>query len=107
MTGESEQPRQVAALLQQEIERLRREGIDPEIFRLVKNQMYGETLGSMEQPDEAAEDAADACLKGRTLAEEIEALAALTVQDADALLRTALREDNRAYVQIDPAEDGD
>ena len=44
---------------------------------------------------------------GRTLAEEIEALAALTVQDADALLRTALREENRAYVQIDPAEDGD
>ena len=106
-TGESEQPRQVVALLQQEIERLRRDGIDPEIFRLVKNQMYGETLGSMEQPDEAAEDAADACLKGRTLAEEIEALAALTVQDADALLRTALREETRAYVQIDPAEDGD
>ena len=106
-TGESEQPRQVAALLQQEIERLRRDGFDPEIFRLVKNQMYGETLGSMEQPDEAAEDAADACLKGRTLAEEIEALAALTVQDADELLRTALREETRAYVQIDPAEDGD
>ena len=106
-TGESEQPRQVAALLQQEIERLRRDGFDPEIFRLVKNQLYGETLGSMEQPDEAAEDAADACLKGRTLAEEIEALAALTVQDADELLRTALREETRAYVQIDPAEDGD
>ena len=69
----------MVTLLQQEIERLRREGFDPEIFRLVKNQMYGETLGSMEQPDDAAEDAADACLKGRTLAEEIEALAVLTV----------------------------
>ena len=32
------------------------------------------------------------------------ALAALTVEDANALLQTALREENRAYVQIDPAE---
>ena len=43
-------------------------------------------------------------LKGRTLADEIAALAALTVEDANALLQTALREENRAYVQIDPAE---
>jgi len=35
---------------------------------------------------------------------EIAALAALTVEDANALLQTALREENRAYVQIDPAE---
>ena len=35
---------------------------------------------------------------------EIDALAALTVEDANALLQTALREENRAYVQIDPAE---
>jgi hypothetical protein len=26
------------------------------------------------------------------------------VEDANALLQTALREENRAYVQIDPAE---
>ena len=32
------------------------------------------------------------------------ALAALTVDDANELMRTALREENRAYVQIDPAE---
>lgn len=106
-TGESEQPRYVAQLLQQEIERLRKNGLDPEIFRLVKNQMYGDTLASLELPDEAAEDAADACLKGRTLAREIEALAGLTVQDADALLQTALRQENGAYVQIDPADSED
>ena len=52
----------------------------------------------------SAEEAAAAYLKGRTLADEIAALAALTVDDANELLRTALREENRAYVQIDPAE---
>ena len=58
----------------------------------------------VEAVDDAAEEAAAACLKGRTLADEIAALAELTVDDANALLRTALREENRAYVQIDPAE---
>ena len=94
--------REVAAMLQQEIERLRTEGIDPEVFLLVKNQMYGELLGDVETVDDAAEEAAAACLKGRTLADEIAALAELTVEDANALMKTALREENRAYVQIDP-----
>lgn len=101
-TGESETPRKVVELLQAEIERLRTEGIDPEVFLLVKNQMYGELLGDVETVDDAAEEAAAACLKGRTLADEIAALAALTVEDANALMKTALREENRAYVQIDP-----
>ena len=38
----------------------------------------------------------------RALADEIAALAELTVEDADALMQTALLEENRAYVQIDP-----
>ena len=103
-TGESDTPREVVDLLQAEIERMRRDGVDPEVFMLVKNQMYGELLGDVEAVDDAAEEAAAACLKGRTLADEIAALAELTVDDANALLRTALREENRAYVQIDPAE---
>ena len=85
-TGESDTPRQVVDLLQEEIERMRREGVDPEVFMLVKNQMYGELLGDVEAVDDAAEEAAAACLKGRTLADEIAALAALTVEDANALL---------------------
>ena len=103
-TGESDTPRKVVELLQEEIERMRRDGVDPEVFMLVKNQMYGELLGDVEAVDDAAEEAAAACLKGRTLADEIAALAELTVEDANALMKTALREENRAYVQIDPAE---
>ena len=52
--------------------------------------------------EDAAEDAAAACLRGCSLADEIAALAELTVEDADALMQTALLEENRAYVQIDP-----
>ena len=51
-TGESDTPRQVVDLLQEEIERMRREGVDPEVFMLVKNQMYGELLGDLEAVDD-------------------------------------------------------
>ena len=90
--------------LQEEIERMRREGVDPEVFMLVKNQMCGELLGDVEAVDDAAESRPRLPEAGRTLADEIAALAALTVEDANALMQTALREENRAYVQIDPAE---
>lgn len=101
-TGESSTPRAVADLLRQEIDRLRRDGIDPALFNLVKNQMYGELLGDVENVEDAAEEQAAAFLKGRTLADEIATLAALTVEDANELLQTALREENSAYVEIDP-----
>ena len=40
----------------------------------------------------------------RTLAQEIETLAALTVEDANAAFQTMLLDDNCAYVQINPQE---
>lgn len=101
-TGESSTPRQVADLVRTEIARLRREGVDPTLFRLVKNQMYGELLGDVESVEDAAEEQAAAFLKGRTLADEIDVLAAVTVEDINELLQTALQEENSAYVQIDP-----
>lgn len=104
-TGESTQPRKVADMVRTEIERLRRDGVDPELFRLAKHQMYGDLLGDMESAVDAAEEAAAACLKGRTLAEEVEVLASLTVEQMNELLQTALLEANSAYVEIDPQED--
>ena len=79
-------------------------GVDPELFTLVKNQMYGEMLADVENVDDAAEEMGMAFLKGRTLADEIETLAALTVDDVNKALQTMLLEENSAYIQIDPKE---
>lgn len=106
-TGESEHPRVVADLLRAEIARLRRDGVDPELFTLVKNQMYGEMLADVEGVEDAAEAMAAAFLHGYTLAEEVEALAALTVSDANAALQTMLQEDRAAYVEIEPQAAGE
>lgn len=106
-TGESEHPRVVVDLLRAEIARLRRDGVDPELFTLVKNQMYGEMLADVEGVEDAAEAMAAAFLHGYTLAEEVEALAALTVSDANAALQTMLQEDQAAYVEIEPQAAGE
>lgn len=106
-TGESEHPRVVADLLRAEIARLRRDGVDPELFTLVKNQMYGEMLADVEGVEDAAEAMAAAFLHGYTLAKEVEALAALTVSDANAALQTMLQEDRAAYVEIEPQAAGE
>lgn len=101
-TGESETPRAVADMVREEIKRLRREGVDPELFTLVKNQMYGEMLADLEGVEDAAEALASAHLRGNTLADEIEALATLTVADADAAMQSMLSEDRMTYVEIEP-----
>ena len=101
-SGESAVPREVVGLLGAEIERLRREGVAPDLFTLVKNQMYGEMLANVESVEDAAESMAGACLSGYTLAGEIEALATLTVQDANEALQHMLRPENAAYVEIQP-----
>ena len=93
--------------LRAEIARLRRDGVDPELFTLVKNQMYGEMLADVEGVEDAAEAMAAAFLHGYTLAEEVEALAALTVSDANAALQTMLQEDQAAYVEIEPQAAGE
>lgn len=103
-TGESETPRAVADMVREEIARMRREGVDPELFTLVKNQMYGEMLADLEGVEDAAEALASAHLRGNTLADEIEALAALTVADADAAMQSMLSEDRMTYVEIEPQQ---
>lgn len=102
-TGESTRPRQVAELVRQEIARLRCDGVDPELFTLVKNEMYGELLAILEGVENAAAQMTTAFLKGSTLEEQIATLAALTPADADEALRTMMLPENEAYVQIDPS----
>ena len=38
-------------MVRDEIARLRQNGVDPELFTLVKNQMYGEMLADVEHVD--------------------------------------------------------
>ena len=103
-TGESDCPEKVRELLLAEIDRLRAEGVDEELFRLNKNRMYGELIQDLEQVEDAAGAMANAFLHGCTVYDELRTLAALTKQDVDAALQTMLRRERCATVIIHPAE---
>ena len=101
-TGESDQPDTVRRLLQEEIERLRAEGVDREVFTLCKNEKYGQLVENLENVEDAASQMADFALLGQTVSQQVEMLAGLTAEDADAALQSILQPDRAAYVKILP-----
>ena len=103
-TGESDEPEKVRTLLLEEIERIRREGVDEELFTLCKNQMYGEMLEALESPTGAAGALVSNYLRRSTLEEGVQLLAALTKQEVDAALQTMLLPEHSATVTILPQE---
>lgn len=101
--GETSDPERVRALLLAEIDRLRSEGVPPELFTLCKNQMYGELVTDLENVDDVAAGMMNSFFRERTPAQEIAALAAMTVEDVDRALQRMLREENSATVIIRPS----
>ena len=92
-TGESDEPEKVRTLLLEEIERIRREGVDEELFTLCKNQMYGEMLEALESPTGAAGALVSNYLRSSTLEEGVHAA-----------LQTMLLPEHSATVTILPQE---
>lgn len=101
-TGETDEPERVRGMLLAEIERQRAEGVDEELFTLCKNQMYGEMLQDLENIEDAATALAGSFFRGRSLTEDLEALAGLTKADLDAALQTMLQPQRSATVVIQP-----
>ena len=101
-TGESDEPDTVKQMLLDEIERVRREGIDREVFTLCKNEKYGQLIENLENVEDSASQMADFALSGQTVVQQIEALAALTADDADAALQHILQPARMAMMYIEP-----
>ena len=102
--GETAKPEYVRELLLAEIDRLRKEGIDETLFKLCKNQLYGELISGLEAVDDVAAGLFSAHQRKRTPAQEIEALAAITKEDVQSALNTMLLEENSAVVIIRPVQ---
>ncbi len=102
-TGESDTPETVRDMLLEEIERVRAEGVDREIFTLCKSEMYGRLVENLESVEDAASQMADFAMLGQTVPRQIELLAGLTAAAADAALQKILRPERMAFVRILPA----
>lgn len=101
-TGECEDPETVRRLLLEEIERVRAEGVDREVFTLCKNEKYGQMIENFENVEDAAGQLADLALEGQSAAQQLSMLAGLTAGDADEALRRILSPERMATVYIQP-----
>ncbi len=101
--GETSEPEKVRELLLEEIARVKKDGVDPQVFALCKNMMYGELVSDLENIDDVASGMASAYFKNRSQADEIAALAVLEADDVNKALSSMLCENRSATVIIRPA----
>ena len=102
-TGESDNPDLAEQLLRQEILRVQREGVDPELFRLSKKMKYGELLDELDNAEDAAGMMADLAIRGRTVQDQLEVLGSLTPEEANAALKELFDPERSASVRLLPA----
>ena len=100
--GETPDPERLRGLLLDEIERVRRVGVDPELFRLCKNAMYGDLVRDLEGVESSASSMAAMFLRSVTTEDAAAALAALRPEDVNEALRTMLLPQRSTTVIIRP-----
>ena len=102
--GDSRDPEKVAEELKKEIARVREEGLDfMEFNRLVKA-AYGKAVMSYNDIDGLANELVSSYFEGYHLFEELELYRSMTVEEAEAQLRTQMVEQYSALSVVKPQE---
>ncbi len=104
LSGETKDPAQVEKRILEEIERLRQQGIDRELFEATRNAMYGEGVFQFDSVDDIATEAADCELKGHTVFDQLEIIVDVTAEEVEALLHQGFAEEQMARVLVLPGE---
>lgn len=100
-SGESRDPQTVAAIIQDEIGRLQREGISEKAFRRAQRSLYGDCVASLNSPSSIAGWVLDFALRGLELFTYIDALAELSREEVSEKL-AIFREDRSVLSIIRP-----
>ena len=102
--GESRDPDRVAQELYAEIDRLRREGIDPAAFAAARNAQYGQMVAGLNNVEECADMLVDDHLRGNPPFAMLDAAAKLTMEDVQALLRDGWHREASTLSVIVPSD---
>lgn len=94
--GESKDPDAVRAAIEEELARLRQEGIDPDAFEAAKNALYGRLVMACNDVDSCGDFLVSDYFYGREPFSLIDAAASLAVQSVQALLHGGLRRESSA-----------
>lgn len=103
LEGESNNPEQVRQLFLQEVQRLRREGINERLFNAVKREAYGKGLVRFDSAEGVCAMLCDAVVEEYSLFEYFKVLHAATVQNAEEIL-SVFCEENAVLSVIRPLD---
>ncbi|MCM1525109.1 MAG: insulinase family protein [Ruminococcus sp.] len=103
-SGESREPKRVAELIKEEINRLKRDGFDGERFDTVKKAYYGSLVRALGSPEAIASVLINSGLRGAGDAfSVIDAVAAVTVPEAEKFLRERFNTENCSLSVVIPS----
>lgn len=102
--GESKNPQEVAKQITAEIEKIRKNGIDPEAFERIRRKLYGRAVMSFNDIDEIANDLVGAHFDGAGVFDDIEIYRTVTLEDVAEILNNTMRPEYAALSVINPIE---
>ncbi len=99
--GESDNPREVKEQILSELERVAKEGLDPDVFEAALKSAYGERVVAFDRVEGAVSVMVESTVSGGEVFEEIELLPTLTLSDVQEALGL-LKESNCSLSVISP-----
>ncbi len=96
--GESNDPKRVAEEIKREIARLKKEGINPDLFTAIRQGIYGGMIRSFGSVEALAMQEVNCAMFGGGLFDEIELLRRVTPEDL--LKRLSLLEDEKSVLSV-------
>ncbi len=100
VSGESHSPHLVREAVLEEIALRRKQGIDEQQFETCKKMLYGDAISDLENVNRVASTLSSSYFRGRTPAQEVDMIAAVTLQDVEQGLHDMLQEPRSAYVTV-------
>ncbi|MBR3536142.1 MAG: insulinase family protein [Oscillospiraceae bacterium] len=100
--GESKDPHEVFTRLMTEIERVKKEGIDRNLFESIRKYTYGQAIRELENPEQAASLLINSYFSTTTAFDGIKAISEMTCEDVMNTIKTRLNPANAVLSIIEP-----
>ena len=100
--GESANPQRIKELVQEELRRLQKEGLDPAAAEAVRRGAYGRLVAGLDDPSDCAELILSHLVDGIRPLSELDALAAITLEELETQLRTRIDPDVCTLSVVNP-----
>ena len=100
--GESKNPKEVAKIIKEYVDKIRETGVSPEDFEIAKKAVYGDNISSLNSNKTIAGIIMDSEFSGREIFNYIECIKNTTIEDVNRRLIEQLNSKNSALSVIMP-----